>query len=247
MLTTKIMYLQSVSIATTLAISFLVAACTEHSPVESPHTCEEASARFESCAARLGQEDFSPAECEALVVDVELLCGADKADGFGSWMCDAGLLSYCVVPQCDAPAVVAGDACEQYIGANGCASCDYYLCKEAADKSCGDDGYYVGFGHKYCERLTLVTEPRLSVEGQAWSAATRECLMLALERDSLPSDSCDEIAEIAFASHPGCYLDMGVCDLPLSDLWKVVTTIDSDDYQIRQILGVGVGCLSEWL
>lgn len=235
-------------LATALAISLLaaVAACTTQTPIESLNTCEEAAARFEACTERLGEEGFSPLECEALVSDVTLLCDSDKADGLGDWMCDAGILSFCATPQCDAPAVVSGDACEQYISAEGCASCDYYLCKEGAEKSCGSDGYYVGFGHKYCERLTLIAGPQMSAEGQLWSAATRECLMLALESESSPADSCEEIKEIAYASHPSCYLNSGFCELPLSDMWKVVMTIDPDDYQMRQILGVGVGCLSEW-
>jgi len=71
--------------------------------------------------------------------------------------------------------------------------------------------------------------------------------MIALERDSSPSDSCDEIQTIAFDSHPDCYVDKGFCDLPISDIFSVVMTIDSEDYQLRQLLGVGVGCLSEWL
>ncbi len=228
-------------------ISGSLVACDADAISDSASNCDEATSEMQDCMAKLGQEGFSPAECEALVDNTSRLCSADKADGFGGWMCEAGALSYCEVPLCNAPSVVSSGVCDDYIGVDGCASCDYYLCKEANENTCGNDGYFVGFGHKYCERLTLVTEPRLSAAGQAWSAATRECLMIALERDSSPSDSCDEIQTIAFDSHPDCYVDKGFCDLPISDIFSVVMTIDSEDYQLRQLLGVGVGCLSEWL
>jgi len=64
------------------------------------------------------------------------------------------------------------------------------------------------------------------------------------EVDSL--ESCDGILEIAYDSHPACYVDTGFCELSWLDMAWVFWTIDSADVDMRQVLSTGVDCLSQW-
>lgn len=233
-----------------LSYAFLVvmgtACVAEPQPAEPPATCEQATMLVEDCVQSIADGDVSPADCQDLVQSAAGLCPSGKADWWGEWMCWAGVLHYCQTPACESVPVLAEDGCAAYIGADGCGSCDYYLCKEAAaeDKACGSDGYYVGFGHKYCDRLTSVTRPRMSAAGQAWIDATRQCLMTVLEPAVEDHHSCPDIKRIAFDSHPACYVDSGFCELPLGDMWSVVMTIEPKDFELRQMLVTGIACIS---
>jgi hypothetical protein len=44
-------------------------------------------------------------------------------------------------------------------------------------------------------------------------------------------DTCSVIREVAFESHPKCYLDSGICELSVHDMSLIVKTVG-----IRQLL-----------
>ena len=146
---------------------------------------------------------------------------------------------------CDVPSTANGDECSAYIDDEGCASCDYYLCKEAAEgeAACGEDGYYLGYRFRYCERMSQVTRPRLSDEGKLWIDNARRCLMEEVERQVNVEHSCSDIKQIAFESHPGCYTDADFCSLPWRDMWSVFMTVDPTDRKFRQVLSTGISCI----
>lgn len=125
----------------------------------------------------------------------------------------------------------------------------FYLCaEEHADEGlgCGLSGYLLGYGSKYSDRFYNQTRPRMSARGKMWIDDVLVCLQRDL-RDSIDAhSSCDDIYELAYDSHPACYLDAGVCKLPVFDLLSVLWTIDLRDYLsldfARQFARVGIGC-----
>jgi hypothetical protein len=60
--------------------------------------------------------------------------------------------------------------------------------------------------------------------------------------------TCLAIKEIAFNSHPTCYLDSGICELPVRDLALIVQTVGirqllSDYLSLKQSVIVASDCL----
>lgn len=171
---------------------------------------------------------------------------ADIADG----LCAVGITAHCPMEACEEDQYPEFSAqCTDYIGIESCGACDYYQCREETatpGQQCDSEGYYIPYGHKYCERFQKVTKNYVTPETVAWIDRTMVCLMNAIEDEVTPIDSCGVIKKKAFDSHPRCYLDAGFCDLPLSDMSKVFFTVDLEDFQLRQVLLTGVGCLKEW-
>jgi hypothetical protein len=61
------------------------------------------------------------------------------------------------------------------------------------------------------------------------------------------SNDCQSIGETGLGSHPGCYVDTGFCDLPISDWILVLNTIEPVDLSFREMFVTGHGCLQDWL
>jgi hypothetical protein len=126
---------------------------------------------------------------------------------------------------------------------------DFYLCADDyADfgAGCGDDGYLVGYGAKYADRFYNDTRPWMTSHGQEWIDEVLVCLQHEL-RDSIDeATSCDDIRTIAFDSHPVCYLEHGLCQLPVWDIAKVLWTVELGDWlsddAARQVASVATGC-----
>lgn len=214
--------------------------------------CEEAELHLEACTGEpIELPHCDPEDAErVLSLSCEALTDPGKADWLGDWLCGLGWLRHCAAPDCaPQPAIQAeiddASSCADYIGLDGCGACDYYLCREAERaQPCGADGYYVGFGHNYCDRFSELTAPRLSPAGQQWIADVRACLQLALE--DVPHDlECDALRDHAYATHPACYVETGFCQLPITDLWTVLNTVELQDLGFRQPLMTGVSCLGE--
>jgi hypothetical protein len=123
--------------------------------------------------------------------------------------------------------------------------CSYYAaCLERA-VPCGNDGYALGFGEKYC---TAFRAAPLSAAGKEWVTHVMGCLQRALVPDvvaagafaSSPASKmrCDEVFQTAFDSHPGCYTaqENSICFLPPGDLAVVLQTIG-----IKEILTARTG------
>ncbi len=124
--------------------------------------------------------------------------------------------------------------CSSYIG-----TCDYYSCIEQEVITCGDSGYALGYGGKYCQRFTEMTfaphrtaieEAAYPANGAAWRDRVKSCLMQELEQylDSGKEVSCSELRAYAFKSHPDCYTrSPSFCELTLENVARVGLTIDA--------------------
>lgn len=130
--------------------------------------------------------------------------------------------------------------------------CDFYSqCIEEV-KTCGLDGYAIGYGERYCERFN--SRDNFSPNGRRWRDATLVCLQEELVQTSvdLLSDndiSCEGITDLAFDSHPYCYTQPGysVCSLGIRDLLIIKRVIDTKDFLsrrgLRQLASVANTCL----
>jgi hypothetical protein len=139
-------------------------------------------------------------------------------------------------------------------------SCHFYHeCVETVSP-CGEDGYALGYGEKYCERFLL--DDNFSANGKKWRDQTLLCLQRQLvpvvvtEIKTPASYECHEITNIAFNSHPHCYTGDGpgtisICQLPLSDLRIIKHTIYRRDLyssrSLRQIRQVAKTCVAQIL
>lgn len=117
--------------------------------------------------------------------------------------------------------------------------CGFYAaCLERAIP-CGEQGYALGFGEKYC---TAFRNAEMSERGNRWAMGVMGCLQRALvdriERDGTFDDSkraasgnqqslCKDVFDEAFDSHPGCYTraEDSFCYLPLRDVYDVAKVI----------------------
>ncbi|KAM5461826.1 hypothetical protein MferCBS49748_007028 [Microsporum ferrugineum] len=101
-------------------------------------------------------------------------------------------------------------------------SCAFYKsCLEAA-VPCGPEGYAIAYGDHYCLKFEPVLG-HFSDRGKAWVSNARYCLQekLVPYATSQKRASCEALQEYAFATHPPCYIDNGLCTLPPSD-WLVI-------------------------
>ncbi|KAF3481272.1 uncharacterized protein GIQ15_04031 [Arthroderma uncinatum] len=105
-------------------------------------------------------------------------------------------------------------------------SCAFYIsCLEAAVK-CGPKGYAIAYGDHYCNEFNPVLV-NFSDQGKLWVSDARYCLQekLVPYATGQKRASCREIEAYAFASHPPCYLDNGLCSLPPSDWLVILRTV----------------------
>jgi hypothetical protein len=170
-----------------------------------------------------------------LILAVTVLASACAVDDYGRETRSVeGAIASCPIPTTDAIAGYEND---------------FYLCAEQyADHGagCGEDGYLVGYGAKYAERFYTETRPWMSTRGQEWIDQVLVCLQHELRSSIDETTSCEDIRTIAFDSHPVCYLEHGLCQLPPWDIAKVLWTVDLSDWfsadAARQIAAVAAGC-----
>ena len=217
--------------------------------------CNQAADHVRAC---LGVEVVMADACDPVLAETVLEQSCDdmarlganpKADGgFLAWMhCQFGVLHFCEVPVCeeDSNPLLEQD-CANALGSSGCAQCDYYACLED-EMQCGPDGYLAGFVGKYCERFTGVTYDRMSPQGKVWMEEVRECLITRLDEGRFPGESCSELKKRGLADHQTCYLDAGICQLPLGDWLGIVATLSPHEFPFLQALGVGIPCVRDWM
>ena len=123
--------------------------------------------------------------------------------------------------------------------------CNYYTCRED-EKHCGGSGYYLGYGGKYCRRFNTRTKPKLSAAGKNWVDRTTACLQRYLENQVAYDTDCETTRRLAFDSHAGCYVEGGICNLPVGDWWHIFQTIDMSDLEFTQAFLTGVSCPGIW-
>lgn len=139
-------------------------------------------------------------------------------------------------------------------------SCNFYReCLEDTYQ-CGNSGYALGYGEKYCNRF-LSIEKKLSEEGKLFNQLTRSCLqkklipILNLEFQKLiqiEKPLCSEILDYAFDSHPECYTehDHSICFLnPVTDLPIIFSQYKTKDLltqkSMKQMLQVAGACIGK--
>ncbi len=159
-----------------------------------------------------------------------------------------------------APLYATVDACRTPLPYH----CGFYARCVDGVLPCGDGGYALGFGEKFC---TAFRGTALSPRGQAWMRSTMLCLQRALvpaestggfssdtgtpARGSAREAACTTLFDRAFASHPGCYTapENSICTLPASDLAAISATIGLRELlQVRtgsQVAATAVLCLKQ--
>ena len=102
-------------------------------------------------------------------------------------------------------------------------SCEFYLCKEK-ERLCGEKGYLINFGHKYCDKFLQSDMSKYSALGKQWVKSVRLCLQEKVSDISM-SYTCKELKKEAFIQHIDCYTSAGFCELPLKDKARILYTI----------------------
>jgi hypothetical protein len=191
-------------------------------------------------------------------------CEASAAQAAGD-ACVSALLSSGAQPAC---ATSPAGCFELYTASTPCAAggpiyptpasclapvprtCAFYSACLEADMPCGESGYAVGYGEKYCSRFDV--DPGLSPAGLAWRDAVLHCLQEALvpELAQVSTMTCDAITTFAFDSHPVCYTEgPSICFLPPSDVASVLGTIDGKDLlslrSAKQMAAVAATCVEQ--
>lgn len=91
--------------------------------------------------------------------------------------------------------------------------CEFYRSCLEKKFNCGRDGYPIGYGYKYCTRF-LEQYDEFSSDAQQWIDDTLICLKQALaDLYRSGKDSCERLYDIAFGSHPRCYVQNGFCSI----------------------------------
>ncbi|CAG8435069.1 6592_t:CDS:2 [Scutellospora calospora] len=128
-------------------------------------------------------------------------------------------------------------------------SCNFYTDCLEKKFHCGNNGYPLSDGLKYCEKFTENMH-LFSSSGKDWVTKTKLCLQESLvqiyENDS---STCSEIKQNALDSHADCYVTSGICIIPPSDWVSLLKTIDFKDlfgslfpYTFKQALETAVDC-----
>lgn len=155
---------------------------------------------------------------------------------------------------------------ESYATLNACAApisrnCAFYA--QCLDKAvgCGESGYALGFGEKYCNGFRRT---EFSEKGTTWVNSVMICLQKALvptvqtatsgyrNASLAPSSAavCQATLDKAFASHPGCYTqpEASICFLGPADVAKIFGVIGAKEVftarttsQIATTVGTCVG------
>ena len=108
----------------------------------------------------------------------------------------------------------------------------FYRCRDAQlnhGNGCGPDGYPLGFAAKYAEVYMWEVYPSVGQEAQAFLDANLLCLQSAFLEETSEDMTCAEVAEVGFESHPGCYLESGICGVPLVDQMAIVLSVEPMD------------------
>jgi hypothetical protein len=139
-------------------------------------------------------------------------------------------------------------------------NCGFYAGCLERSLSCGEEGYALGFGEKFC---TDFRTAKVTAQGDRWMRQTMTCLQEALVPKVAASfgtagvtgsaQACERISRDAFASHAACYAakDNSICFLPPSDLAEIMGTIGGRELlrsrTSSQVVSVAGICLGQIL
>jgi len=126
---------------------------------------------------------------------------------------------------------------------------DPYRCRDSqlnGGAGCGEEGYPRDFGARYAEIYMGDIYPDVSQAGQDFLDANLLCLQQAFLDDTDPAMSCEEVAEAGFDAHPGCYLESGICDVPLADKLLILNAVEWADLfhwsQLEAFAAIATSC-----
>lgn len=123
-------------------------------------------------------------------------------------------------------------------------SCDFYRTCAEGQLGCGDTGYPIRYGERNCNKFKNNLN-WFTTDGQNWIFDTMWCLQKAMVPVLAPCTAdCASFSQAAFDSHPGCYVDSGVCGLSCPDVVALLFTVKEDLFQDpKQIFRTATGCL----
>ena len=130
--------------------------------------------------------------------------------------------------------------CQGYIDDG---NCNFYSECVESRIPCGEGGYTLGYGYKYCNRfdqhrnrfnnevskliffaLCHCSTAKPQFQGRQWIDGVRPCLMEEIQQSDVyttpsiaaASTACDNLRILAFNSHPTCYVTHGFCSIVTS-------------------------------
>lgn len=112
--------------------------------------------------------------------------------------------------------------------------CSYYIECLEANYHCGPDGYPVGYGNKYCSKFLQFFDD-FPPEGKQWVEKTLTCLKGAIQPNIKSSLTCQNIFDIAFDSHPDCYVQSGFCTALLNNMTSMTKAL-IEVYEVKDFL-----------
>lgn len=135
--------------------------------------------------------------------------------------------------------------------------CSFYEKCIESNNQCGAVGYALNLGRKTCDHLNA-DKPSFSDSGKNWLEQTKICLQQSLVPftsihgvESLHYNGeesiCDKIEHVARGSHTDCFLNNGLCTLPLLDLKAALRLLDfqdicSDEKELQLDIDLLGGC-----
>lgn len=244
-------------------IVFFNLSCSENDNIEKKEPLHTREVRVVEDVCKLAQQHISEClsieetplgDCDENSASELLLMSCDeiqegmieqKEDGT-SWLdklhCNIGVLHFCSVNICEEESLQPSSSCLDALSLNKCGQCSYYECLEEKAQ-CGDSGYILDFVGKYCNRFTQVTYPKLSEFGKVWLEGVRECLIYNMESKYYEGESCESIEDRGIEDHIECYVNTGICSLPVNDMLKIIGTISPKELPFKQMISVGNKCL----
>jgi len=152
-------------------------------------------------------------------------------------------LTYCAI------SIISAQSCLHPSG-----DCSWYRhCLAVKYPTCGNSGYPLGYGEKYC-LLFQQNFNKFSPKAKAWINATRKCLQVKLApvlQAKANQYTCEKIKLDAFKSHVPCYVNpapgISVCDLGVTEFTKIFNVVKgsllTDLFAtVNQMAGVARGC-----
>lgn len=105
--------------------------------------------------------------------------------------------------------------------------CSFYRsCLDPA-RSCGEDGYALRFGERFCNTF-MEEKHQFTPAGQTWLRSVRRCLQAELVHSLDDPPSCEALADTAFKTHARCYTDRAdsICSLDGHDVKALLQLIE---------------------
>jgi hypothetical protein len=128
--------------------------------------------------------------------------------------------------------------------------CHFYRNCLEKERPCGSAGYALKFAEHFCNKFKAL-RPRMSPRGQQWITDTMACLQLKLVPVAvgLRRPDCTSLQFEAQASHVGCYVQNGFCDIlhdwhKVSELFGVSSLLEAET--VKASSQIMQHCLALW-